>query len=212
MIEVVSAIACLFLVRFMVKPFRLTGETRYLGLPLGFGLLGISYAVSALTISGLLDFPFRWWFQLFTRAFAFLFLATTYYFSNVNWKRNLFLKEYLGILIAILPILITLTIISPQTLGPNYLFSQIYVRIFNLMCLTFITIHILKMQIEQPDPTTLIVFGYIFLGIAQYLQIIWVVDKSFLAFRTGLVLRLVGLMIFLFVSYKIYYKTKREVN
>lgn len=210
-VEVVSVIACVILVKFMIKPFRFTGETRYLGLPLGFGFLGLSYAVSALTILGFLDFPFKWWFQLFMRAFAFLFLATTYYFSNVNRKKNL-LRMYLGILIVTLIFLIFLAIISPQTLGPNYLISQIYVRIFNLLCLFFIIILIIKRQLEEPSPTTLIVFGFIFLAIAQYLQIIWVVDQSVLSFRTGFFSRLVALIILLYVSFKTYFKTKREVN
>jgi len=47
-VEVVSAIICFILVKFMIKPFRLMGEERYLGLPLGFGFLGISYSIAAL--------------------------------------------------------------------------------------------------------------------------------------------------------------------
>ena len=50
-IEVVSAIACFILVRFMIKPFRLTGESRYLGLPLGFDFLGVSHVFTAVSFA-----------------------------------------------------------------------------------------------------------------------------------------------------------------
>ena len=46
-VEVVSTIICVILVKFMFKPYRLTGEGRYLGLPLGFGFLGLSYFIAA---------------------------------------------------------------------------------------------------------------------------------------------------------------------
>ncbi len=42
-VDAVSAIMCVVLVRFMIKPYQLTRESRYLGLPIGFGLLGLSY-------------------------------------------------------------------------------------------------------------------------------------------------------------------------
>lgn len=41
-IEVVSAVLYFTLVRYMYKPYSLTGEKKYLGLPLGFAFLGIS--------------------------------------------------------------------------------------------------------------------------------------------------------------------------
>jgi hypothetical protein len=65
MIEVVSAIMCAILVRFVVMPFLVTMQSRYLGLPLGFGFLGASYAFTALSISGVIEFDYMWWAQLF---------------------------------------------------------------------------------------------------------------------------------------------------
>ena len=123
-IEVASAIACFILVRFMIKPFRLTLETRYLGLPLGFGFLGVSYAFSALSYSPLFDFNNEGWVQLFVRAFAFLFLAVTYYFSKSEKKPKLLWNTTLGILTAIFVILILLIIISPKFLRSDYQFAE----------------------------------------------------------------------------------------
>jgi len=209
-IEVVSAVACFILVRFMIKPFRLTGETRYLGLPLGFGFLGLTYAFSALSFSPLFDFPSIGGVQLIVRAFAFLFLAVTYYFSKSAKEPKLLWNMTLGLLSAILAILILYAILSPQFLWPNYGLAQIYVRVFDLVCLSYISIHALKSHIEQPDPTTLMIpLGYILLGIGQYSLLVWAVDASILAFFGALALRLVGLAVFLYVSYLTFYSSKK---
>jgi len=209
-IEVVSAIACFILVRFMIKPFRLTGETRYLGLPLGFGFLGASYAFSALSFSPIVDFASYAWVQLFVRPFAFLFLAVTYFFSKSEKKPKLLWNSTLGTLVVILIILILLAIFSPQSLGSDYHLARLFVRVFNLICLSYITIHTLKSHTEQPDPTTLMIpLGYILLGIGQYSLLIWDVDKSIFAFFGGLALRLAALAVFLFISYRTFYSSEK---
>jgi hypothetical protein len=208
-IEVVSAVACFILARFMIKPFRLTGETRYLGLPLGFGFLGASYTLSALCFSELFDFGDIKWVQLFIRAFAFLFLAVTYYFSKSAKGPKPLWNATIAVLVAVFAILILAAIIDPEFLWFDYLQAQVYVRIFNLICLSYISIHALKSHIEPPDPTTLTIpFGYILLGIGQYSLLIWAVDSSIFAFFAGLALRLAGIAIFLFVSYQTFYSSK----
>ncbi len=209
-IEVVSAVACFILVRFMIKPFRLTGETRYLGLPLGFGFLGVSYAFSALSYSPVFDFANRGWVQLLVRAFAFLFLAVTYYFSKSERKPRLLWNTTLSLLAVILTVVVLLVIISPPSLLLNYRANEIYVRAFSLLCLAYISIHALRSHIEHPDPTTLTTpLGYILLGIGQYSVLIWAVDRSYFAFFGGLTLRLAGLVAFLFVAYKSFYHTEK---
>ncbi len=212
-VEVVSAIACFILVRFMIKPFRLTGETRYLGLPLGFGVLGASYAFSALSYSSILAFSNSAWAQLFARAFAFLFLAVTYYFSKSEKKPKLLWNMTLGLLAVILTIVILLAVISPPFLWPNYRFNQAYVRVFDLICLSYISIHALKSHVERPDPTTLMSpLGFILLGFGQYSLLIWAVDESMFAFFGALALRLAGLAVFLFVAYRTFYNSEKRGN
>jgi hypothetical protein len=209
-IEVVSAIACFILVRFMVKPFRLIGETRYLGLPLGFGFLGVSYAFSAVSYSPIFDFANRGWVQLYLRGAAFVFLAVTYYFSKSTNKSRLLWNITLGLIGVILTVLVLLAIISPQISRPDYILWYICVRVVSLICLCYISIHALKSHMEQPDPTTLAVpFGYILLAIGQYSSIIWVVEASYLALFGGLAFRLAGLAIFLYVSYRTLIAQKR---
>ena len=212
-IEVVSAIACFILLRFMIKPFQLTGETRYLGLTLGFGFLGISYAFSALSFSPIFDFTNKWLVQLFLRAFAFLFLAVTYYFSKSAKDRKLLWNTTLAVLAAVLTILIMVAIIDPEALWLDYHQAQATMRIFNLICLAYISIHALKSHMEKPDPTTLMIpLGYILLGINQYSLLIWAVDSSIFAFFAGLALRLAGLAVFLFVSYRTFYSSKEKAE
>jgi hypothetical protein len=209
-IEVVSAIACFVLVRFMIKPFQLTGESRYIGLPLGFGFLGVSYTFSALSYSPFFDFASRGWAQLFLRGFAFLFLAVTYYFSKSEKPHKTLWNVTLGVLAAILAILILLVILSPQIQLTNYNLAQAYVRGFSLLCLSYISIHALKSHAEQPDPTTLAApFGFVLLGIGQYSSLIWAVDRSYFAFFGGLSLRLAGLGVFLFVAFRAFYKSEK---
>ncbi len=72
----------------MIKPYSLTREGRYLGLPLGFAFLGASYAISAFTYSELYYFSDFLWIQLLVRTFAFVFLAVTYYFSKKPSKNT----------------------------------------------------------------------------------------------------------------------------
>ncbi len=205
-LEVVSAIACFILLRFMIKPFQKTGEPVYLGLPLGFGLLGLSYAFSALSYSPLFNFQKWGWVQLLVRMFAFLFLAVTYYFSKSGKTPKLLWKASVGLLASFLIILTLLIIISPQVSRPDYVFYYICVRAVSFVCLGYIAIHALKGHMAQPDPTTLLVpLGYILLAIDQYSSIIWVVDASYLALFGGLAFRLASLSVFLYVSYKSFY-------
>ena len=83
--ETISAVVCFILVWFLLKPYLATREGRYIGLPLGFGFLGVSYVLAAFT--HLISSPKfivndLAWFQLLARPFAFAFLMFTYFFSN----------------------------------------------------------------------------------------------------------------------------------
>ncbi len=98
--EATSAIFCFILVRFMIKPYLVTRESRYLGLPLGFGFLGATYALSAFVYfqpqffgSGTI------YFQLVMRTFAFVFLCVTYYFSTKSGDSGRFWNTSLALLI-----------------------------------------------------------------------------------------------------------------
>lgn len=208
-IEIVSALACFIIMRFMIKPFQLTREARYLGLPLGFGFLGVSYFFSAFMYSPVIDID-TWvnfgWIQLLIRAFAFVFLAVTYYFSKSEKRINFLWNMILSLLASIMIILILFAIFSPQVSQSDYLLYYLSTRFVTIACLCYITIHALKSHIELLDSTTLLApFGYILLAIDQYSSIIWRVDASYLALFGGLLFRLAGLAIFLYIIYRGFY-------
>ena len=211
-IEVVSAIICFILVRFMINPYKLTRDGRYLGLPLGFIFLGVSYAVAALTYSPLNFSSELIWLPLLTRTFAFVFLATTYLFSNKKSKSYQVLGEItISLLIIALVSSFLLAFVAPQFAFAGYSQANVYLRIFNVICLSYISITTLRSHIKNPDPTTIwIPFGFIFLAISQYSLIFWYVDSSFSAFVGSLIARFAGLAIFLLVAYRTFYSSDKE--
>jgi fluoride ion exporter CrcB/FEX len=212
-IEVVSAIACFILVRYMTKIYQLTRESRYLGLPLGFGFLGASYAFSAFSYSPFFDFTNQGWVQLIIRAFAFLFLAITYYFSKSDKKPKLIWNTTLTVLIVALTTLILFAIISPQVSRSEYVVYYIFVRIVSMICLGYIYINALKNQLEHSDVITLLApVGYLLLATNQYSVLIWVIDRSYFALFGGLVFRLAGLAVFLAVAYKTFSRIDERGN
>ena len=211
-IEIVSASICFILLWFMAKPYSLTRESRYLGLPLGFGFLGVSYVVVALLIStpGAFDNELSW-LQLLPRTFAFLFLAVTYYFSKKPSKRSpLIWNVTISFLILVLVTLFIMVLINPHLASPNYIGLSVYFRAFNLLCLFYISVYTLRRHVKNLEPKTIVIpIGFILLGMNQYSAIIWSVDRSYFAFWGTLVLRLTALVIFLFVSYKVFYSSTK---
>ena len=211
--EVASAIMCFVLVRFMIKPYSFTRESRYVGLPLAFGLLGASYLFSAITYAQPSFFPeIVLWFQLVARAFAFVFLAATYYLSKKPSKisRLLWNITFSATVVVVIALFLFM-FFAPQFDFQNYRTASTYVRIFIMICLTYITIHVLRSHMQKPEPTTLLTpLGYILLGISQYSLLIWAVDASMFAWWGALILRIGGLAIFLFVAYLTFYRSNKK--
>jgi hypothetical protein len=197
----------------MIKPYQLTGESRYLGLPLGFGFLGLTYALSAFAyfqpnVLGTATL----YVQLVLRAFAFIFLTVTYYFSrkraeSTRWVWN---TTLIVLVIAFLTSFVVVSI--PEAALPNYQDASALIRVFNLICIVYICAHTLRSHIEAPDPETIwIPLGYILLGISQYSLIVYAVDNSMTAFWSALAIRWAGLALFLVVSYRSFYSIKKGV-
>ena len=211
--ELISTILCFVLVWFMTKPYRFTRDGRYIGLPLAFGLLGTSYLFSAITYAQPSFFPeIVLWFQLVARAFAFVFLAATYYFSKKHSEASrLLLNMTLSATVVVVIALFLFIFFAPQFDFQNYRTASTYVRIFIIICLTYITIHVLRSHMQKPEPTTLLTpLGYILLGISQYSLLIWAVDASMFAWWGALILRIGGLAIFLLVAYLTFYGSHKK--
>jgi hypothetical protein len=199
----------------MIKPYRLTGESRYLGLPLGFSFLGISYVLGATALSGLFSpYMVLAWLPLLARTFAFSFLVVTYYFSKEPSKNSRRLWDIaIGLLVTVLVASVAAVLIFPQLASSSYMPTQQYLRIFDIICLTYISFYTLRSHIRNPDPTTIwIPLGFILLGISQYSFIIWAIDQSNFAFTGALLIRLAGLIVFLTVSIKTFYSSSKKAG
>lgn len=174
--EVVSAILCFILIRFMVKPYRYVGESRYIGLPLGFAFLGVSYIFMALVLcfeSSLFVEHIKW-LQLFTQAYAFAFLAVTYYFSKKPSRRSRLWWDVAFAALIFAAVVSYLVVFEPPMFGlPSYKTVDEYFRIFNVVCIAYVSVHTLKSHVSRPDPKTIwIPLGYLLLGFAQYSSLI----------------------------------------
>jgi len=197
----------------MIKPYQITKENRYLGLPLGFGFLGATYALSAFVYLQ----PYclgigTMYLQAIVRTFAFVFLCVTYYFSRISSENNQWLwNTILIILITVFATSVILLSILQVSL-PSYQLTSGIFRIFNLMCIVYLCAHTLRSHLKTPDSDTLwSPFGYILLGISQYSLIIYAMDNSMSAWWGALAIRWAGLAIFLIIAYRSFYNTKKSV-
>jgi len=205
--EAISAALCFILVRFMIKPYQYTGEGRYIGLPLGFAFLGISYLFMGLALSSnnSLFVEEMKWLQLFTQAYAFAFLAVTYYFSKQAVEGSSRLRWHIFFSALIIAMITSYLIVfaPPLFALPSYKTVDEYFRGFNIIFASFIAFYTLRIHAHRPNPKTIWApLGYVFLAFGQYSSLIWSLDSSFSAFVGAHIIRLAGLLVFLFVSYE----------
>ncbi len=212
LVEIISAILCFVLLRYMIRPYRLTREVRYIGLPLGFGFLGVSYALMgfALYFESFLFVEEIKWLQLFTQAYAFAFLAATYYFSKSSKSKNIRWNiTYAGLVFA--AVISYLIIFEPPMLGlPSYKTVDEYFRLFNILCLSYIFIHTLRSHLSKPEPKTFwIPLSYLLLAFGQYSSLIWSLETVFVANVGAHILRITGLTVFVLVVYQTFFGSKQ---
>ncbi len=211
--EIASAVISFILAWFMMKPYRLTGEGSFLGLPLGFGIMGASHVIATAA-------PFSndvYWFMVLFRTFSFLFLATTYFFSKKSTKKTQHLWNItLSALIVVLIALSLLLFAAPQFVFETYGVTQIYWRIFMVVCVGYIAILTLLNHIKNPGPMTIwIPFGFLFLAISQVLLIAYTLIFTYIGYNittywAAIVFRFAGFIIFLIVAYRTFYSSKES--
>lgn len=212
-IHAAAVTLCVVILYFMAKPFRATGDTKYLGLPLGFGFLGLSHVLSATTFFTPLPYlSMVVYLQLFARSFAFAFLAITYYFSSsTSEKSRIAINITLSVLIVASTLAFIIIVASPWLAFSTFQVAEVYTRIFNVACLTYMAAYTLRRHVHKPDPTTIwIPQSYILLAMSQFLLFIWGVDHSYTAFSGAMVLLLTGLSVFVIVSYQAFYCSHRR--
>jgi hypothetical protein len=118
----------------------------------------------------------------------------------------------LSILVVTLTSAVVVFFVSPSTPMSDYATLSIFVRILNVAFLLYIIGHTLRSHLQaQNSKTILTPFGYIFLVIAQYSLLIWSFDNhSAVALYGSLVLRWTGLVLFLLIAYRTFYRTQKR--
>lgn len=204
--EGISAAMTLILVWFMIKPYKMTGESRFLGLPMGFMFLGVSnifMVVSLLLGESSLFGEFRW-LQLYTEVYAFVFLAVTYYLSpkTREQRARLLMQVLTSLLFLVLILVIVVVFLPPMLTFPSVKTAEEYFRFFNMALALYVTFRTLRSHVLKPESETVLgVLGYALLGFSQYSLLIWSLDSSFSALLGGYVIRIAGLLVFFIVSY-----------
>ena len=203
----------------MIKPYQITGESRYLGLPIGFGILGVTYAVSAFVFSQMYIFGNgTMYIQLVLRTFAFIFLVITYYFSRKSGENKRWLWNTTIALLIIGAVVSFVLVSIPDVVALfGYQNLSFFVRVFNIVCIGYLIAHTLRSHIETPDPETIwIPLSYILFAISQGLLIIYAIDtttsaSSMAAWWSALAIRWAALSVFLFVAYRSFYSVKKRL-
>ena len=149
------------------------------------------------------------WLQLFTEAYAFAFLAITYYFSQKEFQRGTRLWWQFIFSALIVGLIATYFFIfepsSPMFTLPNNDVANRYMSVFDIIFASYVSVYTLRSHALNPDPHTLWApLGYLLLAFGEYSDLIWSLDSSFSALLGAYIIRLAGLLVFLLVSYKVF--------
>jgi hypothetical protein len=209
LLEIISAILCFVLVRFMMRAYFFIDENRYIGLPFGFAFLGLSYLFMAIAFSSNLShFPEEIkWVGLFSEAYAFAFLALTYHFSGKSYERNarLVWQSMFSALMVTMVISFVIVFAPPVLTLPTYQDADRYISGLEIVLVSYIVVYTLRKHASKPDPKTIWApIGYALLAFAEYSSLIWSLDSSFSALVGAYLIRITGLLIFLYISYQVF--------
>jgi hypothetical protein len=191
----------------MVKPYRYTRQARLIGLPLGFGLLGLSYLFAGFSFYSNIPAYVQQlsWLQLITQAYAFAFLVVTYLFTEERFEAkslSWLLPAYAGLIVGIIASILFL-LIMPIFGLPSYTLAEESFLGANIVLLLYLFAHTLRGHASSTDGKTLWVpIGYLLLAFSQYSTLISSLDSSPTALIGSYAIRLAGLMMFLSVSYQ----------
>lgn len=217
LLEIIPAILCFVLARFMMKAYLFTGESRYIGLPFGFVFLGMSYVFMAMALfSNLSHFPEEMkWVGVFSEAYAFAFLALTYYFSGKSYDRNarLLWQFVFSGLMVVLIISFVIVFAPPVLTLPTYQDADRYISGLEIVLASYMVFYTLRNHASNPDSKTIWApIGYGLLAFAEYSSLIWSLDSSFSALVGAYLIRIAGLLVFLHISYQVFVETPNATS
>jgi hypothetical protein len=101
--------------------------------------------------------------------------------------------------------ILLVTIVSPEVSLADYQRCYFVIRTLSAVSLAYIALHALKNHVGTDRVAIASAMGFILLAIEQYSQLIWVTDRSYFALFGGLTFRLVGLAVFIYISYEAFF-------
>ena len=159
MVEGISAVIVLVLARFTTKPYRITGESRLLGLPMGFFFLGVSYVSmgASLVVAENNLIEGLKWLQLFTGTYAFTMFAVTYHLSSETKERTarLLMQIILSLMVLGVAIVLVTIFLPPLLEFPSYKTADEYFRLFNMLLALYVVSITLRSHVSKPEPETI---------------------------------------------------------
>ena len=216
--ETFSSAICLILVWFLVKPYQshqrrsTFRSSNWVWLPLCF-LCSFSF-YTFISSCNFFDSSLSLVPTSSEAIFQFCSLHLLIIFQiNLQKTSRLMWDITLSAIIVALTSLVIFFFVAPQFEFGNYRVLSIFVRIFNIVCLLYITIHTLRSHLATQDSKTILTpFGYLFLLIGQYSLLTWNTGDvtNEVPFYGGLALRWIGLVLFLLIAYRTFYGTNKR--
>lgn len=180
----------------MFKSWRMVQEDYLLGFPVGFSLLGLSYAL--LDIAYVFPLSNAWsWASLLFSSWGFVFLAVTYFlrYRGRRSSKRLAAGSILGAAGVLTVGTFLLVLLLPSGFLPSYLTAEIAFRIVNAGVLGYV-IFSLNRALKTERELSSVVLGFTFLAIDQYSLLLNTLDRSFLwPVIFAQLVRIVGLLV-----------------
>ena len=180
----------------MLVSFRRVRSEYLLGFPIGFSLVGFSYALFGL--SYLMPFPedIASWLYLILSCYGFAFLAFTYLFRKSNVTSVTRGPRFWYFLLVIFATVVVLAVFLSMSFLPSFQDADGFFRVVNLLFIGYI-IYSLNQALKAQVELSSVVLGFTFLAIEQCSLLLWVLDQRFVwAFLFAQLVRIVGLAIF----------------
>ena len=179
----------------MLASFRTIRSEYLLGFPIGFTLLGFSYASFGLAYL----MPFLGivasWFYLLLDCYGFAFLAFTYFFRKSSFTSATSGPRRWYFLLAISAAVVVLAVFLSTSFLPSFREVDGFFRVINLVFVGYM-IYSLNRALKTEAELSSVVLGFTFLAIDQYSLLLWVLDRGFdWAFVFAQLIRIAGLAI-----------------
>jgi FtsH-binding integral membrane protein len=94
---------------------------------------------------------------------------------------------------------------------PSYSIADRYISVLDIVLASYVCVYTLRNHAVNPDPKTILApLGYILLAFGEYSSLIWSLDSSYSALAGSYIIRLAGLVVFLWISLKTFFSWDSE--